>query len=144
MLLKERARCRLGINLGTTDWKECLDIQDSLIKELVDSLTVPNDPLKEIRLRNMWKDMENFVNNGIAAKMKSKPTFDINAGEPPKVANKIEKNQKSMSINKTYASSTNASYVSVIKPEILKPVKGLPQYLINSQEKLAKLEKKLN
>jgi hypothetical protein len=92
----------------------------------------------------MWKDMESFVNNGIAAKMKSKPTFDTNTEEPSKVVNKTEKNQKSMSMNKTYTNSANASYASVIKPEILKPVKGLPQYLINSQEKLAKLEMKLN
>jgi len=144
MLLKERARCLLGINVGTTDWKECLAIQNSLIQELVEALSIPSDPLKELRLRNMWKDMENFVNNGIAAKTKSKPTFIDKPTESSKTANSDNKIQKSMVI---VNSSTNSKYENhslQIEPAILKPMQELPQYWRNSQEKLAKLEKRLN
>ena len=144
MLLKERARCLLGINVGTTDWKECLAIQDSIIQELVNSLSVPSDPLKEIRLRNMWKDMENFVNNGIAAKTKSKPTFKDKSTESPKITKSDTKNQKSMSMANFSTNIKNEIHPLQVKPYILKPLQELPQYWRNSQEKLAKLEKRLN
>jgi hypothetical protein len=148
MLLKERARCMLGINVGATDWKESLSIQDSIIQELVESLSAPNDPLKEQRLQKMWKDMENFVNKGIAAKMKSKPAFNIEIKETntPSTEN-IDMNsqkQKPKSMKDPYANKQNASHSSTIELSILNPVKELPQYWRNSQEKLANLEKKLN
>jgi len=147
MLLKERARCMLGINIGTTDWKECLSIQDSIIQELVDSLSVPNDPLKELRLRKMWKDMENFVNKGITATMKSKPTLNAKTKETKTqiVGNTdIDKQQKLKSTKEQCAVKQDANHASTIELSVLNPMKELSQYWKNSQEKLANLEKKLN
>jgi len=148
MLLKERARCMLGINVGTTDWKECLSIQNSIIQDLVDSLSFPNDPLKELRLQKMWKDMENFVNQGITATMKSKPTLDAKTKETKiQIAENTDMNkqeQKSKSTKELYTDKQNANHASIIELSVLNPVKELPQYWGNSQEKLANLEKKLN
>jgi hypothetical protein len=144
MLLKERARCILGINVGIVNCQEILAIQDSFIQELVDSLSVPGDPLKEARLQNMWKDMENFVNNGIAAKIKTKPTFDAETKEPAKIMDNNIENQKPTSLLDSQRNTKSMNYPSEIKPTILNPVKELPQYWRNSQEKLTKLEKKLS
>ena len=144
MLLKEKARCILGINVGTMNCQEILAIQDSFIQELVDSLSAPGDPLKEARLQNMWKDMENFVNNGIAAKIKTKPTFDAETKEPAKIMDNNVENQKPTSLMDSQRNTKSTNYPSEIKPTILNPVKELPQYWRNSQEKLTKLEEKLN
>jgi hypothetical protein len=144
MLLKERARCILGINVGVVNCQEILAIQDSFIQELVDSLSVPGDPLKESRLQSMWKDMENFVNNGIAATTKSKPTFDSEIKEPAKIMDNIIGNQKPKSSMEPHINTINMNYNLEIKPTILNPVKELPQYWRSSQEKLIKLEKKLS
>jgi len=144
MLLKERARCILGINVGVMNCQEILAIQDSFIQELVDSLSVPGDPLKESRLQSMWKDMENFVNNGIAATIKSKPTFDSEIKEPAKIMDNNIGNQKPISSMEPHINTINMNYNLEIKPTILNPVKELPQYWKNSQEKLTKLEKKLS
>lgn len=79
MLLKEKTRCILGLNVGTIDVNETLVTLDALISELVESLSVPNDPLKEARLHNMWKDMEEFTIKGIneLTKRNKKPTSEV-------------------------------------------------------------------
>lgn len=79
MLLKEKARCILKLNAGTIDANETLATLDALISELVESLSVPNDPLKESRLQNMWKDMEEFTIKGIneLTKLNKKPTSEV-------------------------------------------------------------------
>ena len=79
MLLKEKARCILRLNVGTIDVNETLATLDALISELVESLSVPNDPLKESRLQNMWKDMEEFTIKGIneLTKLNKKPTSEV-------------------------------------------------------------------
>ena len=79
MLLKEKARCILRLNAGTIDVNETLATLDALISELVESLSVPDDPLKEVRLQNMWKDMEEFTIKGIneLTKLNKKPTSEV-------------------------------------------------------------------
>ena len=143
MLLKEKARCVLKINVGVRNLEETLAVQDFFIQELVESLSVPNDPLKETRLHNMWKDMENFVENGIAAELRSKPT--PKESTKAKATTVLEQNVKNTEIkagDKSQINENGTCKTPVIKPNLLNPVRELPFYWRNSQNRLAKLEDK--
>ena len=144
MLLKEKARCILRLNVGTIDVNETLVILDALISELVESLSVPNDPLKESRLQNMWKDMEEFTIKGIneLTKLNKKPTSEVE-NTPSTTSTKQRKcsdktstgsNDNTMNSNHKMFTESNLSYS---QPEF---VKQQPSIL----SKLLKLETKLN
>ena len=144
MLLKEKARCILGLNVGTIDVNETLVTLDALISELVESLSVPNDPLKESRLQNMWKDMEEFTIKGIneLTKLNKKPTSEVE-NTPSKTSIKQCKcsektsagsNDNIMNSNHKILTESNLSYS---QSEF---VKQQPPIL----SKLLKLETKLN
>ena len=144
MLLKEKARCILRLNVGTIDVNETLATLDALISELVESLSVPNDPLKESRLQNMWKDMEEFTIKGIneLTKLNKKPTSEVE-NTPSKTSIKQCKcsektsagsNDNIMNSNHKILTESNLSYS---QSEF---VKQQPPIL----SKLLKLETKLN
>lgn len=144
MLLKERTRCILGLNVGICDLKETLAIQNSFIDELVQSLACPNEPLKQVRLMNMWKDMEEFAKNGIAAEQKLKPTLKPeptlsleNTMKPDDLKIKPKKSEPLNHLN-----MENTKQDKIVSE--MASSQDLPQYWKNSQEKLLKLEKKLN
>jgi len=143
MLLKEKVRCILGLNVGITNLEETLSVQDYFIQDLRKSLSVPSDPLKEARLESMWKDMEEFIKKGIALRKKKIKPLKIKSKALP-----ISTTRKSEA--KTTVSSTTTSAVGQdhqqqsIKPDILNPVKELPYYWKINQDKLLKLEKRLN
>lgn len=146
MILKERTRCILKLNEGTCDQNETLTVLNNLTKELVESLCVPNDPVKEMRLRNMWKDMEDFAARGIAIEQKSKPTiaskFKSSEIHPNKPSLDVNMRRKKM-VKIDDDTKTMKDKTKEIKPDLLTPLKELPLYWKNSQEKLLKLEKKL-
>ena len=144
MLLKEKARCILRLNVGTIDVNETLVTLDALISELVESLSVPNDPLKESRLQNMWKDMEEFTIKGIneLTKLNKKPTSEVE-NTPSKTSIKQCKcsektsagsNDNIMNSNHKILTESNLSY---LQSEF---VKQQPPIL----SKLLKLETKLS
>lgn len=144
MLLKEKTRCILRLNVGTIDVNETLVTLDALISELVESLSVPNDPLKESRLQNMWKDMEEFTIKGIneLTKLNKKPTSEVE-NTPSKTSIKqckcsdktlVGSNDNTMNSNHKIITESNLSYS---QSEFVKQ-----QPLILS--KLLKLETKLN
>ena len=144
MLLKEKARCILKLNVGTIDVNETLATLDALISELIESLSVPNDPLKESRLQNMWKDMEEFTIKGIneLTKLNKKPTSEVE-NTPSKTSIKQCKcsektsagsNDNIMNSNHKILTESNLSYS---QSEF---VKQQPPIL----SKLLKLETKLN
>lgn len=147
MLLKEKVRCILGINVGITNLDETIAIQDYFIQDLRNTLSLPNDPLKEARLLSMWKDMEEFASKGIALKTrKNKP---IKNNKPGTLS--VPNTRKSRAeIKETKEITTMANTVEKdrqqepIKLDILNPVKELPYYWKMNQNKLSKLEKKLN
>lgn len=144
MLLKERTRCILGLNMGICDLKETLAIQNSFIDELVQSLACPNEPLKQMRLMNMWKDMEEFAKNGIAVEQKLKPTLKPESNIP--LENTTKSDNSKMKPDKL--ETPNHPNIENTKQEkILNEMtssQDLPQYWKNSQIKLLNLEKKLN
>lgn len=144
MLLKERTRCILGLNVGICDLKETLAIQNSFIDELVQSLACPNEPLKQMRLMNMWKDMEEFAKNGIAAEQKSKPTLkpepNISLENTMKPDDLKTKSKEPEPLN--HLNMENAKQSKILSE--MASSQDLPQYWKNSQAKLLKLEKKLN
>jgi hypothetical protein len=93
----------------------------------------------------MWKDMEEFANKGIAfkQKQKTKPTVEMNQTTSD---NNEPVNLKQNSIN-TIANQNTVNEnckTQLIKPDILNPIKELPQYWITSQEKLHRMEGKIN
>ena len=144
MLLKEKARCILRLNVGTIDVNETLVTLDALISELVESLSVPNDPVKELRLQNMWKDMEEFTIKGIneLTKLNKKPTSEVE-NTPSKTSIKQCKcsektsagsNDNIMNSNHKILTESNLSY---LQSEF---VKQQPPIL----SKLLKLETKLS
>jgi hypothetical protein len=144
MLLKEKARCILRLNVGTIDVNETLATLDALISELVESLSVPNDSLKESRLHNMWKDMEEFTIKGISelTKCNKKPTSEVE-NTPSKTSVKqcecsnktlVGSNDNTMNSNHKILTESNLPYS---QSEFVKQ-----QPLILS--KLLKLETKLN
>lgn len=144
MLLKEKARCIMRLNVGTIDVNETLATLDALISELVESLSVPNDPLKESRLQNMWKDMEEFTIKGIneLTKLNKKPTSEVE-NTPSKTSIKqckcpdktlADPKENTMNSNHKILIESNFSYS---QSEL---VKQQPFIL----SKLVKLETKLN
>jgi hypothetical protein len=143
MLLKEKVRCILGLNVGITNLEETLSIQDYFIQDLRKSLTVPSDPLKEARLESMWKDMEEFIKKGIALRKKTiKPLKTKSKALPTSTTRKFEAKITKSSI---MTNAVGQDYQQQpIKPDILNPVKELPYYWKINQNKLLKLEKRLN
>ena len=143
MLLKEKVRCILGLNKGIANLTETLAVQDYFIQDLQKLLVVPNDLLKEARLQGMWKDMEEFAKNGIALRNKVNKSLKIK----PKVL-PIPSVRKLQARTKETLTMANAvvedRQQQPIKPDILNPVKELPYYWKMNQNKLLKLEKKLN
>lgn len=143
MLLKEKVRCILGLNVGIANLDETLAVQDYFIQDLQKLLVSPNDPLKEARLLGMWKDMEEFANKGIALKNKANKSLV----SKPKV---LPVPGKGKLQEKLKATSTMTNTVGKdiqqkpIKPDILNPVKELPYYWKMNQNKLLQLEKRLN
>ena len=147
MLLKEKARCILRLNVGTIDVNETLVTLDALISELVESLSVPNDPLKESRLQNMWKDMEEFTIKGIneLTKFNKKPTSEVE-NTPSKTSIKQCKCS-----DKTLAGSndntTNSNHEILTESNLSNSQSELKQQPPISSpilSKLLKLESKLN
>jgi len=143
MLLKEKVRCILGLNVGITNLEETLSVQDYFIQDLRKSLSVPSDPLKEARLENMWKDMEEFIEKGIALRKKTiKPLKTKSKALPTSTTGKSE---AKITENSTMKSAVGQDYQQQsIKLDILNPVKELPYYWKINQNKLFKLEKRLN
>ena len=144
MLLKERVRCILGLNVGICNLKETLAVQNSFIEELVQLLVCREEPLKEARLMNMWKDMEDFANKGIAAEQRLKPTLKP---EPNKSLQNIEKTDEEKSQLKKTSLAKESNYGDVKQEKIVSEfasTRKLPLYWKNSQTKLLNLEKKLN
>ena len=143
MLLKEKVRCILGLNVGITNLEETLSVQDYFIQDLRKSLSVPSDPLKEARLESMWKDMEEFIKKGIALNKKTiKPLKTKSKALPISTTRKSE---AKITKNSTMTSAVGQDYQQQsIKPDILNPVKELPYYWKINQNKLLKLEKRLN
>lgn len=147
MLLKEKVRCILGINVGITNLDETIAIQDYFIQDLRNTLSLPNDPLKEARLLSMWKDMEEFASKGIALKTRKNKPIKNNKPGTLSVPNTRKSRAK---IKETKEITTMANTVEKdrqqepIKLDILNPVKELPYYWKMNQNKLSKLEKKLN
>jgi hypothetical protein len=144
MLLKEKARCILGLNVGTVDVKETLVTLDALINELVESLSVPNDPLKESRLQNMWKDMEEFTIRGIneLTKLNKKPTSEVE-NTPSKTSIKQCKcSDKTLAVSNDNTMNSNHKILteSILSYSQSEFVKQQPPIL----SKLLKLEAKLN
>ena len=144
MLLKEKARCILRLNVGTIDVNETLVTLDALISELVESLSVPNDPLKESRLQNMWKDMEEFTIKGIdeLTKLNKKPTSEVE-NTPSKTSIKQCKCSKKTSADSndnTMNSNHKILTESILSYSQSEFVKQQPPIL----SKLLKLETKLN
>ena len=144
MLLKERVRCTLGLNVGISDLKETLAVQNFFIDELVQLLVCHEEPLKEARLMNMWKDMEEFANNGIAVEQRLKPTLKP---EPNRSLLNIEKTDEEKSHSKKPRLAENLYNGGVKQEKIISEfasTRELPLYWKNSQTKLLNLEKKLN
>jgi hypothetical protein len=144
MLLKEKARCILRLNVGTIDVNETLVTLDALISELVESLSVPNDPLKESRLQNMWKDMEEFTIKGIneLTKLNKKPTSEVE-NTPSKTSIKQCKCSDKTSVgsnDNTMNSNCKILTESILSYSQSKSMKQQPPIL----SKLLKLETKLN
>jgi hypothetical protein len=144
MLLKEKARCILRLNVGTIDVNETLVTLDALISELVESLSVPNDPLKESRLQNMWKDMEEFTIKGIneLTKLNKKPTSEVE-NTPSKTSIKQCKCSDKTSVgsnDNTMNSNRKILTESILSYSQSKSMKQQPPIL----SKLLKLETKLN
>jgi len=136
-------RCILGLNVGITNLEETLSVQDYFIQDLRKSLSIPNDPLKEARLEGMWNDMEEFIRKGIALKKMTR--------KPPKIKSEalpISITGKSKVKIAEITTTTNAvgkdHQQQPIKLDILNPVKELPYYWKTTQNKLLKLEKRLN
>lgn len=144
MLLKERVRCTLGLNVGISDLKETLAVQNFFIDELVQLLVCHEEPLKEARLMNMWKDMEEFANNGIAVEQRLKPTLKP---EPNRSLLNIEKTDEKNSHSNKPRLAENLYNGDVKQEKIVSEFAStheLPLYWKNSQTKLLNLEKKLN
>lgn len=144
MLLKERVRCTLGLNVGISDLKETLAVQNFFIDELVQLLVCHEEPLKEARLMNMWKDMEEFANNGIAVEQRLKPTLKP---EPNRSLLNIEKTDEKNSHSNKPRLAENFYNGDVKQEKIVSEFVStheLPLYWKNSQTKLLNLEKKLN
>jgi hypothetical protein len=144
MLLKERVRCILRLNVGISDLKETLAVQNSFIDELVQLLVCHEEPLKEARLMNMWKDMEEFANKGIAAEQRLKPTLKP---EPNRSLLNTEKIDEGKSLMKKPKLVENLYNEDVKQEKIvseLASTRKLPLHWKNSQTKLLNLEKKLN
>jgi hypothetical protein len=144
MLLKERVRCILRLNVGISDLKETLAVQNSFIDELVQLLVCHEEPLKEARLMNMWKDMEEFANKGIAAEQRLKPTLKP---EPNRSLLNTEKIDEEKSLMKKPKLVENLYNEDVKQEKIvseLASTRKLPLHWKNSQTKLLNLEKKLN
>jgi hypothetical protein len=143
MLLKEKVRCTLGLNVGITNVQETLAVQDYFIQDLQNLLVSPNDLLQQARLQGMWKDMEEFVKKGIALKQK-----EI---RPLKVKTKTLPMQ---SVRKQHVGPNRISTMEnavgedcqqkPMRLEILNPIKEQPYYWKISQNKLLQLEKRLN
>ena len=149
MLLKEKVRCILGMNVGISDLKETLAVQEYFIKDLENALLVPNDPLKESRLQAMWKDMENFAKKGIALRETNK-VAKVTKGANQATNSHIYTSEKSTkTANDVQSTKIVANENAVkqseqtlrIKLNILNPIKELPYYWRKSQDKLLKLEK---
>ena len=143
MLLKEKVRCILGLNVGITNLEETLSVQDYFIQDLRKSLSVPSDPLKEARLESMWKDMEEFIKKGIALSNKTIKPLKTKSKALPIFTTR--KSEAKITKNSTMTSAVGQDYQQQsIKPDILNPVKELPYYWKINQNKLLKLEKRLN
>jgi hypothetical protein len=144
MLLKEKARCILRLNVGTIDVNETLVTLDTLISELVESLSVPNDPLKESRLHNMWKDMEEFTIKGISelTKRNKKPTSEVENTPSKTSVKQCECSNKTLvdSNDNTMNSNHKILTESILPYSQSEFVKQQPLIL----SKLLKLESKLN
>ena len=144
MLLKERVRCILGLNAGICNLKETLAVQDFFIDDLLQALVCREEPLKEARLRNMWKDMEDFANKGIAVEQRLKPTLKPEPNKPLQNIEKIdeEKSQLKKSSLAEKPNSEGPKQEKIVSE--FANTRKLPLYWKNSQTKLLNLEKKLN
>ena len=140
------------MNVGISDLKETLAVQEYFIKDLENALLVPNDPLKESRLQAMWKDMENFVKKGIALRETNK-VAKVTKGANQATNSHIYTSEKSTkTANDVQSTKIVANENAVkqseqtlrIKLDILNPIKELPYYWRKSQDKLLKLEKRIN
>lgn len=143
ILLKEKVRCILGFNVGITNLEETLSVQDYFILDLRKSLSVPNDPLKEARLESMWNDMEEFIKKGIALKKKTNKPLKIKSKALP--MSTIRKSEAKIVEISTRTNAVGKDHQQQpIKLDILNPVKELPYYWKTTQNKLLKLEERLN
>jgi hypothetical protein len=143
MLLKEKVRCILGLNVGITNIEETLSVQDYFIQDLRKSLSIPSDPLKEARLESMWNDMEEFTRKGIALKKKINKPLKTKSKALPTATTR--KSTAKITETSTVTNTVGKDYQQQsIKLDILSPVKELPYYWKTTQNKLLKLEKRLN